>query len=161
MATTATSSQGKTGFVKEFLNDHPTANPKAVNEAWKKAGMDGSISASLVNKQRAQLGYTGNLRSTSKSSKAAKKAGKKKSTIVTSINASLGLEPQPRRRGRPAKVKVLGAETTSPKSDRQIQIAGIEAGLDRLLFQVMGTGQMPRVEEALREVRRILYKNYV
>lgn len=161
MATTATRSQGKTGFVKEYLNDHPTANPKAVNDAWIKAGMEGSISASLVNKLRAHLGYTGNLRSTSKSSKAGKKVGKKKSTAANSINVGPETEPQQRRRGRPAKVKALGAETTSPKSNRQTQIAVIEAGLDRLLFQVMSAGQMPRVEEALREVRRILYKNYV
>ena len=55
--------QGKTSFIKEFLNDHPEGNVKAVNEAWTKAGFDGSISNTLVSKMRAQLGLTGNLRS--------------------------------------------------------------------------------------------------
>ena len=38
MPATATRNQGKTLFVKETLIDHPTANPKFVNEAWKQAG---------------------------------------------------------------------------------------------------------------------------
>src|SRR5271157_6516147 len=60
MATTATESQGKTSFVKEFLHDNPQANTKAVNEAWQAAGFDGTISPTLVNKTRVKL--TGNLR---------------------------------------------------------------------------------------------------
>ena len=31
---TATATPGKTSFLKEFLNDHPEGNVKAVNEAW-------------------------------------------------------------------------------------------------------------------------------
>ena len=63
--------QGKTSFLKEFLNDHPEGNVKAVNEAWTKAGFDGSISNTLVSKMRAQLGLTGNLRSKPVKTKAA------------------------------------------------------------------------------------------
>ena len=61
------SSPGKTMFVKEFLNDHPQGNVDAVNEAWQAAGFDGTISPTLINKMRASLGLTGNIRGTSKS----------------------------------------------------------------------------------------------
>jgi hypothetical protein len=37
-------------FVKEMLNDNPRANAAIVNEAWRAAGMSGSISAGLVNR---------------------------------------------------------------------------------------------------------------
>src|SRR5262249_19595925 len=58
---TATRSQGKTGFVKEFLNDNPQANARAVNEAWAAAGFEGTISPTLVTKIRSELGLTGNI----------------------------------------------------------------------------------------------------
>ena len=62
MATaTTTRNLGKTGFVKEFLNDNPQANAQAVNDAWKAAGFEGTISHSLVTQVRSQLGLTGNL----------------------------------------------------------------------------------------------------
>ena len=58
---TATRSQGKTGFVKEFLNDNPQANTRAVNEAWAAAGFEGTIGPTLVTKMRSELGLTGNI----------------------------------------------------------------------------------------------------
>ena len=42
MPKTATATPGKTSFLKEFLNDHPEGNVKAVNEAWTAAGFDGT-----------------------------------------------------------------------------------------------------------------------
>src|SRR5438874_13757094 len=62
MPATATRNPGKTMFVKEVLHDNRLANTEAVNDAWKAAGMEGSISATLVNKMRSQMGLTGNLR---------------------------------------------------------------------------------------------------
>ena len=61
MAKTVSATPGKTSFVKEFLNDNPQGNSKAVNEAWKAAGFDGTISPTLVNKTRVLLRLTGNL----------------------------------------------------------------------------------------------------
>ena len=61
MATTAIESQGKTSFVKEFLQGNPQANAKAVNEAWTAAGMKGTISHPIISQVRKQLGLTGNL----------------------------------------------------------------------------------------------------
>ena len=53
--------EGKSSFIKEVLFDNPQANAAAVNKAWRKAGMKGSISVSLVNKMRSTLGMAGNL----------------------------------------------------------------------------------------------------
>ena len=68
MPKTATATPGKTSFLKEFLNDHPEGNVKAVNEAWTAAGFDGTISETLVYKARASLGLTGNLSGKTKKS---------------------------------------------------------------------------------------------
>ena len=62
MPTAMTRSLGKTGFIKEFLNDNPEANTRAVNDAWRAAGFAGTISPTLVTKLRSQLGLTGNIR---------------------------------------------------------------------------------------------------
>jgi hypothetical protein len=72
MPGTATATPGKTSFVKEFLNDDPDGTTKTVNEAWRAAGFEGTISPTLVNKTRVKL--TGNLRGNSKT------AAKEKST---------------------------------------------------------------------------------
>ena len=69
MPKTATASPGKTSFLKEFLNDNPEGNVKAVNEAWTAAGFDGTISETLVYKARASLGLTGNLSGKTKKSR--------------------------------------------------------------------------------------------
>jgi hypothetical protein len=53
--------EGKSSFIKELLVEHPQANADAVNKAWKKAGMEGTISVSLVTSIRSELGLTGNL----------------------------------------------------------------------------------------------------
>ena len=74
MATTATATPGKTSFVKEFLNDNPQGNTRAVNEAWQAAGFEGTISPTLVNKTRVKLNLTGNLRGNSKTAAKEKSA---------------------------------------------------------------------------------------
>ena len=63
MATaTTTRNLGKTSFIKEVLNDNPQATTKAVNEAWKAAGFEGTIGPTLVTKMRSEMGLTGNIR---------------------------------------------------------------------------------------------------
>jgi hypothetical protein len=68
MATATETKTTKTAFVTDFLKENPTANPDVVNEAWAKAGNDGSVSPSLVTKLRSDLGLAGNIRSTPKAS---------------------------------------------------------------------------------------------
>src|SRR5271157_4039014 len=79
MPKTATT-PGKTSFVKEFLNDHPQGNTKAVNEAWQAAGFEGTISPTLVNKTRVKL--TGKRRGYSKTAAKAKAPAKKSKTAT-------------------------------------------------------------------------------
>jgi hypothetical protein len=133
--------QGKTSFVKEFLNDHPEGNVKAVNAAWTESGFDGSISGTLVNKMRSQLGLTGNLRGKSRAAGSrpytGKKRGRKPKGFATQTSNGSGTGRSPRAR--------------MPKLEE------LEADIDRLVFKVMGIGDLPEVEESLRQVRRKLY----
>ena len=69
----------KTAFVSEFLREHKTANSKAVNTAWTESGHSGSISQSLFNNLRSELGLTGNPRIRSKPAEA---SGVTKATTV-------------------------------------------------------------------------------
>jgi len=59
MATGPGVNQGKTAFVEEFLVGHRDADHPAVNEAWKAAGNDGTVSESLVSKARSRLKLAG------------------------------------------------------------------------------------------------------
>ncbi len=136
------SSPGKSMFVKEYLNDHPQSNVDAVNEAWRAAGFEGTISAALVNLIRAKLGLTGNLRGKTKKSKTSatrKKLGRPRKDVSAAVNG----QPVGQPRGR--------------KSDRNHALLSVETEIDKLLFQVMGIGELPEVETALREVRRRVY----
>jgi hypothetical protein len=133
MASTATKSPGKTSFVKEVLIDNPHANPKAVNEAWTAAGMKGTISTALVNKMRARMGLSGNLRGKGKKGITADKR------LLGLASASVRMAPK------------------GPRSARDKAIFELEGEIDRLLFKVMGMGDLPDVAESLRTARRLLY----
>jgi hypothetical protein len=150
MPAPASKNLGKTSFVKELLFDNPQANPTAVNEAWTAAGMGGTISPTLVNKVRAELGLTGNLRgrasktesvANSKRAKREKKHGGKKKgkTLAGSIEATM-------------------VQRSSRRMPRAQAIVQVEAEIDRLLFLVMNIGGLTDVENSLREARRRLYR---
>jgi len=145
MATTATATPGKTSFVKEFLNDNPRGNPQAVNDAWKAAGFEGTISPTLVNKTRALLGLTGNLRDkTGKMSKAkttptGKKRGRKPKETTAQVN------------GKPT------GQTRGGKIARTLALTDLEADIDRLIFKAITIGDLTEIEDSLRRARRLLY----
>ena len=138
---TASATPGKTSFLKEFLHDNPQGNVKAANEAWQAAGYDGTISTALVYKARASLGLTGNL------------SGK------TKTSAEGKATPTGKKLGRPRK------ESTAPvtgqprgrKSARTLALTELEADIDRLIFKVMGVGDLTEIEDSLRQARRLLY----
>jgi hypothetical protein len=139
--TPARTGLGKSSFVKEFLNDNPQGNVKAANEAWLKAGMTGTISSALVNKMRASLGLTGNLRAKSK-------------PPATTTGKNLGRPP------KRATAPVIEKRASSPppaKSDRTSALLNVEAEIDRLIFTVMGIGNLSEIESALRDARRRIY----
>ena len=86
----ATTTPGKAGFTKEFLNDHPDATSGEVNEAWTKAGMQGRISHTTVSEVRKSLGLIGKPRT----------ATREKASQAKAPAASLVAGSQPPRPGR-------------------------------------------------------------
>jgi hypothetical protein len=142
--------QGKTLFVKLFLEENPLGNVSAVNDAWQASGKKGTISGTLINKTRSQLGLTGNLRGRPR--KRAVEAGESPAPAV-------------KRRGRKPKIAAPAAvsgtaarlDMRGRKSGRTRNLAELEAEIDRLLFKVMGMGEMTEIEEGLRKARRLLF----
>jgi hypothetical protein len=132
---TAAKSENKSGFVKEFLNDHPDGNVDAVNKAWAAAGMNGAIGSTLVNKMRAALGLTGNLRGNTKMSNAS----------ATS-----------KKRAEPRK-ETTAAANEKPRDNRSAVLNDMEVDLDRLMFKAMAIGDLTEIEDTLRLLRRLLY----
>ncbi len=126
---------GKGMFIKEFLLDHPRGNVDSVNEAWKAAGFDGTISPSLVNVVRAKMGLTGNLRG-------------KTGTVVTA-----------KKRGRPRDEPkaTVHAQPRGSNGVRTAVLDDLETDIDRLLFKAMAIGDLAEIEDSLRRVRRLLY----
>ena len=101
---TVTATPGKTMFVKEFLNDHPEGNGNDVNEAWTAAGFEGTISRTLVDKTRALLGLTGNLRGEPKSKASVSEevpyTGKKRGRKPKGTTAAVNGQPRGRKSNR-------------------------------------------------------------
>jgi hypothetical protein len=134
---------GKTGFTKEFLNDHPDATTRDVNEAWTKAGMQGKISHTTVSEVRKSLGLTGNTPNRPEKqvsqTQPAKPGGRKP---TSRIRASSSTQVGTARQG----------------DDRTTVLMAVEVEIDRLIFQMMGLGDLTEIETALREARRAVYK---
>jgi hypothetical protein len=152
MPVAATKSLGKTSFVKEILFDNPQANPTAVNEAWTAAGMEGTISPTLVNKMRSELGLAGNLRVGPDQTKA----------VATSKPASRDKKRSGKTKGksRAASMDTTKGEGLSRSMPRARALVQVEAEIDRLLFLVMKIGGLTDVEDSLRESRRRLYRAF-
>jgi hypothetical protein len=94
------------------------------------------------------LGLTGNLRKKSKTAAKAKSpyTGKKRGRKPKETTAVAIGKPAGQPRGR--------------KSGQTIALENLEAEIDRLLFQVMGIGDLPEVEQTLRQARRLLYGGF-
>lgn len=149
--------QGKTEFVRQMLQENPHANARIVREAWVASGHEGEISQSLVNKQRSELGLTGNIKggrpkgSTSKATATAEKpayTGKKRGRKPKSAHAN----------GHLAGSNGVPVEPARRSGSRQTQLAEVETEIDRLLFRVMFLGGLEEIEESLRRTRRLLYQ---
>jgi hypothetical protein len=166
MATTTVRKKGKTEFVREVLGKNPRANTTAVNNAWMSNGQTGSISATLVNKQRAELGLAGNLRaknkpkpdsaSANKAKYTAKKRGRKPNGTVSEIT----LHTPPHSNGRKSDQSAVNVELRAKASGRHESLEELEADIDRLIFKVMGLGGLSAIEASLRQTRRLLYGGF-
>jgi hypothetical protein len=122
--------QGKTAFVRDFIKKNPTANRKAVEEAWLAAGNEGPISSALVSNLRSEMGLTGKKR---------RRPAKGKVT---------GTIPEPPDVRRPR------------SGGRDAALAEIEGDIDRLIFKLIALGGKEEIEDELRKVRRLLYRSY-
>jgi len=123
-------------LVEEVLDDDLHADARALDEAWRAAGMAGSISGGLVNNLRFRMGLSGNLR-------------RRRTTG--------------RRRGRRT-VQVQGrANESTPATTRRrsSELMGLELEIDRLRRKVVEIGQLPDVEDGLRSARHRLYAGMV
>ncbi len=129
---------GKAMFVKEFLNDNPRGNVRAVNEAWAAAGFKGAVSKTIIYKVKASLGLTDNRRGSTKKTKTSA-AGKQRVTPRKVITDSIKVQP----RGN--------------NSTRTVVLNELEADVDRLIFRAMAIGGLTEFEDLLRQARRLLY----
>jgi hypothetical protein len=166
MATATARTVGKTEFVKEVLGKNPHANPTAVNEEWKSAGQDGTISATLVNKLRSSMGLAGNLRPTPKTktrSRSVEKrppSGKKRGEkLKSSSSETVPLAPS-RSNGKKTDQAVMQNERRAKVNSHHGSLEELECDIDRLLFKVMELGGLPAIEDSLRQTRRLLYGGF-
>ncbi len=154
MATVVRRNQGKTEFVKNVLTENEHANAKIVNQEWQKAGREGTISETLVNKMRSDLGLTGNLRGGRPKKSATETAPKPKYT-----GKKRGRKPKsalPISTAAPSNGKAV-EEPRAKSGSRHTQMAALEADIDVLLFKVMNLGGLEEIENSLRRTRRLLY----
>jgi hypothetical protein len=135
MPATATRGEGKSAFIMEVLREDPRANAAAVNEAWRAAGRPGEISAGLINHLRHRMGLSSNLRG--------------QRTIATG-----------RRRTPQAHAAPNGSTPTIGRR-RTNDLMALEIEIDRLWMKLAAIGELPDVEDALREARRSLYSGMV
>ncbi|APW59292.1 hypothetical protein [Paludisphaera borealis] len=163
MPATVARDQGKSTFIKQTLFDDQYANSAKINELWTESGRDGSISTTLVNKMRSEMGLTGNLRGvrgTTKRSAPAeakrpytgKKRGRKPKSALATVAANATEDAS-------ASARIgLTASAFRGRNARLNRLVDVEADIDRLLFKVMGLDGLSEVEDTLRQARRLLYR---
>jgi hypothetical protein len=144
----------KTAFITEHLHKNPKANAKAVKAAWQKAGRDGTISGTLVQKVRAGLGLAGNLRSRSRH---VKNSGATSATTKGRSTSKSNGKSRAHANGTHA---TLALETRTRSSSRERILEEAEGDIDRLIFKLMGVGGMEKVEDTLRLARRMVVRSH-
>jgi hypothetical protein len=143
--------QGKSTFIKQTLFEDPYSNAAKINKLWSESGREGSISVTLVNKMRSEMGLTGNLRGRRRSDESPATeirrpyTGKKRGRKPKSASAAVAVE------------EPLAA-TFRGRNARLNRLTEVEAEIDRLLFKVMSIDGLAEVETALRQARRHLYR---
>jgi hypothetical protein len=161
MAAKTAPEPGKHEFVTKVLEKNAKANPKIVNAAWKSAGHSGSISGSYVAKIRSDMGLT---RPRKKRKFKALATGLRppfgrpaQSGGIAGRPAGTGSSLLPRPNGSTLPAGPDRLATARPqRTERGQVLVEIESELDRLLFQIMGVGGLPAVENLLRDARRLV-----
>jgi hypothetical protein len=137
--------QGKSAFVRDQLGRNSKADETTINEAWKAAGKDGTISGSLVYKIRSDLGLTGKGRG--RRGPAAKARPGRPPKVAAASPAN----------GRGASSRPALGLGSGYVGHRGRVLEQVEGEIDELIFRLKGLGGLAEVEEALRRARRLLY----
>ncbi|HMB07866.1 MAG TPA: hypothetical protein VKP69_29570 [Isosphaeraceae bacterium] len=163
MSTAKGKDEGKSMFLKEYLADHPDAGKEAIDEAWRGAGHEGTISPSLISKLRRDLGRTG--KGTAKvKSRAGVGTGKRPSAGSKSDDRGGGPAGEARTPEKENVPVTQGlerhAEPQPAGGDRTQVLIRLEGALDDLLHEIKLAGGLPEFEETLRKARRILVRSH-
>jgi hypothetical protein len=156
--------KGKSAFLKEFFVDHPKAKGGEINEAWRAAGNQDSISSALISTVRTSLGLKG--KGQSKAKVTASVGASKRSSAVS--------KPGGRRTGpdvggptrerlnskRPVEVSERPTRSRATGDDRTRLLTTLESQIDEMLFEIKVAGGLPEFEEALRRARRVLARSH-
>jgi hypothetical protein len=154
--------QGKSSFIREVLGRDPEANEQTVNEAWKEAGNEGTISGSLVSKIRSGLALTGK-----KGSRNGAVAGGEAPKRTPKRAAGTRGRKAEQANGPESEIEPMGgALTPTQAGDQEATRAGdqerlldeMESDIDDLIHRLKDQGGRPEVEEALRRARRLLVR---
>lgn len=150
MPAVATRNQGKSMFIKEELNDNPSASAEAINTAWRAAGFSGTISSSLISNVRTRMKL--GIRRGHKGGRRAGASGTARTAPVAG-----------KRRGRPPGQAAPGGNGQTPalSRGRERELMSLEVEIDRVLIKVVEIGALPEVEDALRKVRRQVYAGLI
>jgi len=150
----------KTVFVTGLLGENPEANTRAVNEAWAERGHSGTISPTLVQKLRYDLGLAGNIRKRARpvNGQAGKRAKKspggtnatKPKLVETPLAPRNGAEPKAKAKSEAAPAPIRASAPVRPGD----LLDELEKDFDRLIFKLMTAGGLTEAEDALRRVRR-------
>lgn len=151
--------QGKSSFIRELLGRDPKADEEAVNEAWRKAGNQGTISGSLVSKIRSDMGLTGKGRSRNGA-----RAGGNQTRTPKRAAGARGRKAE-QANGPESEIGATGSSPTPTQDgdqgaaragDRERLLDEMESDIDDLIHRLKDQGGRPEVEEALRRARRLL-----
>jgi len=144
--------QGKSSFVRELLGRAPEADEEVVNQAWRKAGNQGSISGSLIYKIRSGLGLTGKGRTSGEV------AERPKAKAPKAKPATQPVAPAPPESNGPPAASATGSESTA--GARGGVLDGVEDRIDELIFELKDLGGLERAQEALRMARRLVVRSH-
>jgi len=168
MASEVGRDQGKSAFVGAVLTKDPQANTEAVNRAWTKAGHEGTISESLVNKIRSRMGLTGPPRPGARDTESAASAEPPAAPATRRRTGPKRVGGRPLAQGneRPvpqvteSEAEPQGSGSHSGGDDRTRVLTRLEGQIDEMLFEIKVAGGLPEFEEALRRTRRILARSH-
>lgn len=142
---------GKLQFVRQMLQDDPKANERSINQAWKEAGYEGSISQSSITQVKAKLGMT-----RPGLGRAKQRTPEPEATPARGGSRTPAPTKSPADDGKAAATVPAAPLAAAPEvGGRDREIAEFEREFDRVLFHAMALGNLPEVEEAIRKARRL------